>query len=51
MTFDILVKTHPDLEQFTLTHQGHIGWAASRVHASNVVRRWHGLRQQCRVLA
>jgi hypothetical protein len=27
MAFDALVKMHPDLEQFTLTHQGHIGWA------------------------
>jgi hypothetical protein len=27
MVFDLLVKTHPDLEHFMLSNSGHIGWA------------------------
>jgi predicted O-methyltransferase YrrM len=27
MVFDLLVKTHPDLEHFMLSNGGHIGWA------------------------
>jgi hypothetical protein len=27
MVFDLLVKTHPDLERFALTNTGHIVWA------------------------
>jgi predicted O-methyltransferase YrrM len=27
MVFDLLVKTHPDLERLALTNTGHIGWA------------------------
>ena len=27
MVFDLLVKTHPDLEHIMLTNTGHIGWA------------------------
>jgi predicted O-methyltransferase YrrM len=27
MAFDLLARTHPDLEHFVLTNSGHIGWA------------------------
>jgi hypothetical protein len=27
MVFDLLVKSHPDLERFSLSHDGHMGWA------------------------
>jgi predicted O-methyltransferase YrrM len=27
LVFDLLVKTHPDLERFMLSNDGHIGWA------------------------
>ncbi len=30
MVFDLLVKTHSDLERFALTNTGHIGWARKR---------------------
>jgi hypothetical protein len=30
MVFDLLVKTHPDLERFALTNTGHIGWARKK---------------------
>ena len=30
MVFDLLVKSHPDLERFSLSHAGHMGWARKK---------------------
>lgn len=30
MMFDRLVKSHPDLERFSLSHTGHMGWACKK---------------------
>jgi predicted O-methyltransferase YrrM len=30
MVFDLVVKSHPDLERFSLSYAGHMGWARKR---------------------